>query len=300
MHSAVQLRMGLVFLSILSSVGAGYRTDNFIVDAPTIELARQVGQAAEHHRKEQALTWLGKELPAWQEPCPITVKITLGSPNGCTTFAYDRGKVSRQSMTLEGSTERILGSVLPHETTHLIFAHHFGQPVRRWADEGGAALAEAPANRRRHDAVAREIANTPGRPIPLRRLLTLRDYPPDVTALYAQGYSLARFLVDGRGGPTFMAFVAQGMQNNEWDAAVKAYYGYRSVEELETAWLRDQKINSETRSTKSETNPKLETPNPVAATRLSGLSTSNFRLASDFAIRASRFPPTTAIRSSAE
>ena len=45
-------------------------------------------------------------------------------------------------MTVEGSLERILNSVLPHEVTHTIFAAKFGRPLPRWADEGGAVLSE--------------------------------------------------------------------------------------------------------------------------------------------------------------
>ena len=68
-----------------------------------------------------------------------------------------------------------------------------------------------------------------------------RDYPADVLALYAQGYSVVDFLVRKSSKPTFLAFVAQG-QRDGWDKALQVHYRYRSVEELEQAWrqqLRD-------------------------------------------------------------
>lgn len=220
----------------LFSMGASFRTTNFLVDAPTPQLAQQVGQYAEHYRKEKAQLWLGQEMAPWPEPCPLKVKIAMSGAGGATSFAFDRGRVLGQNMTIEGSIDRLLASVLPHEVTHTVFAQYFRCPVPRWADEGGAVLSEDEVERNRHDMLVRQILNSPGRAMPLRRLFSLRDYPGDVMVLYAEGYSVSQFLVDAGGRQTFLAFVAQGM-NEGWDHAVRASYRYNSVEELEQAWL---------------------------------------------------------------
>jgi hypothetical protein len=57
-----------------------------------------------------------------------------------------------------------------------------------------------------------------------------------VMALYAEGFSVANYLVNTSGKPTFLAFVADGM-NYGWDHAVQSYYRYNNVDELEQAWL---------------------------------------------------------------
>ena len=122
---------------------AGYRTVNFIVEAPTETLARKIGDAAEQYRQTLAIEWTGRPLPRWSRPCPITAQV---SPNlgagGATSFVFDRGEVFNWTMTIQGSEERILDSVLPHEITHTIFASHFRRPLPRWADEGACTTVE--------------------------------------------------------------------------------------------------------------------------------------------------------------
>jgi hypothetical protein len=216
--------------------GASYRTANFLVEAPTPQIAQQIGQMAEHYRREKALQWLGQEMPPWPEPCPLRAKVTMGGAGGATSFAFDRGRVLGQTMTIEGSLERLLNSVLPHEITHTVFAFYFRCPVPRWADEGGAVLSEDEVERQRHDQLVRQILNTPGRAIPLRRLFALKEYPGDVMVLYAEGFSVTQFLVERSSRPTFLAFVQQGMIHG-WDHAVRQHYHYQNVEELEQAWL---------------------------------------------------------------
>src|SRR5262249_13568566 len=137
----------------------------------------------------------------------------------------------------EGSLDRLLASVLPHEVTHTVFAYHFRTPVPRWADEGGSVLGEDDQERLRHDTLVWQILNTPGRVMPLRRLFTLREYPPDVMPLYAQGYSVTNYLVSLSSRPAFLNFVADGMRQG-WDQAVQAHYRFNSVEELEKAWVK--------------------------------------------------------------
>jgi hypothetical protein len=222
-----------------ASMGASYRTQNFVVEAPTAALAEQVGQYAEYYRREKAMQWLGQEMPPWPEPCPLRVTVTPNdNGGGATSFAFDRGRILGQNMHIEGSVNRLLASVLPHEVTHTVFAQYFRQPVPRWADEGGAVFSEDDLERQRHDALVRNILNTPGRPIPLRRLFALREYPNDVMVLYAEGYSVTSFLVGQSNRQTFLAFVNHGMRAG-WDDAAKRYYSYKSVEELEQAWLQN-------------------------------------------------------------
>jgi hypothetical protein len=142
-------------------------------------------------------------------------------------------------MHIEGSYDRLLASVLPHEITHTVFAHYYRCPVPRWADEGGSVLSEDQPERDRHENLARGILATPGRLIPLRRLFVLKEYPDDVMSLYAEGYSVSNFLVSqggDKGRQTFLSFIAHGMRNNDWDGAVQAHYGYRTVNDLERAW----------------------------------------------------------------
>ncbi|HMP06895.1 MAG TPA: hypothetical protein PJ982_11130, partial [Lacipirellulaceae bacterium] len=133
----------VVLVQSLVASAAGYRTANFVVDAPTPQLAREIGDAAEQWRLSLAHEWLGQELPRWSEPCPIKARVApqLGA-GGATSFVFDQGEVFGWRMNIQGSRERILDSVLPHEITHTIFATHFRRPVPRWADEGACTTVE--------------------------------------------------------------------------------------------------------------------------------------------------------------
>jgi hypothetical protein len=230
--------LAFVLVGISASMGAQFRTPNFTVDAPTAEIAKKIGQYAEHYRKEKAIQWLGREMPQWPEPCPIEVTVTMNGAGGATSFAFDRGQVLGQNMHIEGSYERLVNSVLPHEVTHTVFAYYFRCPVPRWADEGGSVLSEDDVERGRHDRMVRDKLNA-GRAIPLRRLLPLKDYPNDmenVMSLYAEGFSVTDFLVSQSSRPEFLKFIADGMRSG-WDDAAKVHYQYENVNALEEAWL---------------------------------------------------------------
>src|SRR5207245_5394864 len=125
---------GLVLIGVFAAMGAQYRTPNFTVEAPTPEIAQKIGQYAEHYRKEKALLWLGREMPRWGRPCPVQVKITMDGAGGATSFQFDEenGQIMDQKMEIEGSLDRLVNSVLPHEVTHTVFAYYFRRPVPRW------------------------------------------------------------------------------------------------------------------------------------------------------------------------
>src|SRR5436309_13380355 len=148
--------LAALLLFVPAAQAANFRTQNFYVTAPTPEMAQEFGQAAESYRKQKAIEWLGQEMPPWPQPCPLIVKPTMSGPGGATTFNYDRGGgYVILAMNIEGGKERMLHSVLPHEVTHTVFAHHFRNPVARWADEGWSGLSPGDGGRADHAPMAR-------------------------------------------------------------------------------------------------------------------------------------------------
>jgi hypothetical protein len=240
--------------------GATYRTTNFVVEAPTAEAARKIGDHAETCRKVIARAWLGRELPDWPRPCPIRVKLTNGEAGGLTSFGFAGGKVSDQEMTLEGRLDRILASALPHEITHTVFAAFFGGPMPRWADEGASLLSEDLREKRRHDQIAADLlARRADYPLP--RLFAIEDYPRDLMGFYGQGYSVSKFLVEMGGRPRFLQFVRDG-QRLGWDAAAREHYKLADCRELDRAWRSWHTVHS------APTTASTARPDRTAATAL--------------------------------
>ena len=233
----------LVVLAAVLALGAGrvsaasHRTANFVIDAPTDGQARKIGAAAEQYRHDLAVEWLGKPLPRWNRPCPIKAQVAphLGA-GGATSFVFDAGEVFGWTMTIQGSEERILDSVLPHEITHTIFASHFRRPLPRWADEGACTTVEHPVERARQHRLLIEHLTT-GRGIAFPEMFAMREYPADVLPLYSQGYSLARYLIERGGRHRYVAFVGDGLATDDWTGALQRHYAVAGVAQLQHTWL---------------------------------------------------------------
>jgi RNA polymerase sigma factor (sigma-70 family) len=215
-------------------------TPNFVVEGVPSRTARLIAEAAENHRKQQALQWLGKELPRWSEPCRINVRIdeNLKQGSGATTFQFVDSKVE-QAMMLEGSLVRVLSDLLPHEVTHTVLASHFRKPIPRWADEGIASLAESPEEQQSHERKLPEIVNS-GRMMKLSKLFAHKDFPSDVQVFCCQSQSIARYLLEHKNAKTLIAFVKDGM-DDDWNRAVKKHYGFATVDDLEEYWLESKR-----------------------------------------------------------
>jgi hypothetical protein len=217
---------------------APYRTRNFAVSAPSDEIAERVGQLAEHYREQLAIAWLGEPMRNWERPCQIVVKVGRMGAGGATTFQFNRGEVYGWRMEVSGSLERILDSVLPHEVNHTIFASHFRRPLPRWADEGAATLTEHESEKNRQRMLLGEVMRS-GERFPMRQLLAMKEYPSGgqrrVLTMYAQGWSLADYLVQHGGKTKFLRFL-EDAHRADWDAAVAKHYGIDDVDTLETTW----------------------------------------------------------------
>jgi hypothetical protein len=173
----------------------------------------------------------------WAAPCVMTVRIgpSLGA-GGATTFMFDQGEVFGWRMSIQGPRERIFDSVLPHEVTHMVLATHFRRPLPRWADEGAATSAECGAEREKHYRMLWEFLHT-RRGIAFAAMFAMTEYPPDVMPLYAQGFSLADYLIQQGGRRKFLAFLEEGMTSRQWSAAIARHYDKANLGQLQDGWL---------------------------------------------------------------
>jgi len=242
-----RLLRAALLVAVVMSLGASrpyysVRSPHFIVSAPTKQLAEEICQAAEQFRRDLAIEWLGHELPPWQMPCPIKADV---SPNlgagGATSFVFRGGAPSDWTMNIQGSRERVLDSVLPHEITHTIFATHFGRPLPRWADEGACTTVEHASEKAKQDNFLIQFltpdAGGKTRGIPFNRMFQMKDYPPDILPLYSQGYSLARFFIEQGGKPKFVQYVGEGMRTSDWPTTTQKFYGFSSLSDLQLTWV---------------------------------------------------------------
>ena len=77
LRTAILICPALVPAGPSSATAAGYKTTNFTVSAPTSQLAKAIGDRAEACRRDQAIEWLGEELPPWLKPCPIHARVAV-------------------------------------------------------------------------------------------------------------------------------------------------------------------------------------------------------------------------------
>ncbi|MEM9701942.1 MAG: hypothetical protein AAF907_05820 [Planctomycetota bacterium] len=248
---------------------ARHRTKNFICYAKDARLAREVCMEAERQREVLAMKWLGKTIPDWPEPCPITVTACFPGKGagGATTFGFHtvrrNGRVEPAvggfRMQVEGSRERLLDSVIPHEVNHTIFASHFRKPLPRWADEGAATLVEFKSEKMRQRRTLVRQWNT--HRYRVSNLITQTEYPGNprrpapgdadkVMQVYAQGYSLADYLIQRGGQTAFLKALEDASRKipgggrggidweyplDRWDASLRKHFGL-TVKDLEKEW----------------------------------------------------------------
>lgn len=241
----MEARKWLVALAVIcgasmvntSAWGASARSRHFLVKAPTQAQATRIAEAAEQFRRDLAIEWLGRELPPWPDVCPIVADVAPNNPaGGATSFIFQGGQPRAWQMSVQGTEERVLDSVLPHEITHTIFATHFGQPLPRWADEGACTTVEHESEIAKHKVLLNQFLRT-SRGIPFNRMFAMRDYPRDILPLYAQGHSLANFLIQQGGKRKYIEFVEDGLTTNRWPEAVQRHYGFPDLSELQLTWV---------------------------------------------------------------
>jgi hypothetical protein len=120
--------------------------------------------------------------------------------------------------------------------THTIFATYFRRPLPRWADEGACTTVEHRSEIAKQERMLIQFLKT-RRGIAFSEMFAMKEYPRDVMPLYAQGHSLAQWMIESRGRKAFLEFLADGMQDENWPRAVREHYGFQGLAPLQNAWL---------------------------------------------------------------
>jgi hypothetical protein len=68
-------------------------------------------------------------------------------------------------------------------------------------------------------------------------MFAMKEYPRDILPLYAQGHSLATFLIAQGGKQKYLKFVGAGLRGDEWGRATSEFYGFENLGALQKSWL---------------------------------------------------------------
>jgi hypothetical protein len=223
-------------------------TANFrVFHTQSPEQAERVARAAESARLALAGKWLGEAPPAWSPRCDIYLhpnrtdyaRATAApeSNPGHSTIKLEEGRVVGRRIDLRCDDAHLLRATLPHETTHVVLAGHFGRHhVPRWADEGMAVLSEP---RERIDLHLRNLPrhDRDGQLFGVGQLLRMEEYPAarSIGPFYAQSVSLVELLAQRKGPRAFTQFLRDGLDSG-YEGALKKHYGIAGFAELERLW----------------------------------------------------------------
>ncbi len=242
------LLVALLILLAMRSVGsaATARTENFVVQAVDQVTAEGIAQACEHYRAELAQKWGGKLLAPWDSPAIIQIRVDRSDGGGATTFWTHAGRVTRLEGKWQGTRQKLINNVVPHEVLHTVLATLVPtHKVPLWLHEGIAVTAESPAERSRsRSRVIASLLTQPTRGLTMRELMGVKEHPlrPDkVRQFYDQSHSLVEFLMERAGRQKVIAWISEGVRTDgslgAWQATLTRHYGFRDVLDFQNQWL---------------------------------------------------------------
>jgi hypothetical protein len=207
------------------------------------KLAEAVAEAAEARRADIFARWSGPPGGAWGPKCDIFLHgdanglaEDTNQPVGATGHAavrIDGGRPVGRRIDLRADDETAVEVSLPRELTHVVLADLFpSQAPPRWAVEGMAVLAAAPAEVDRYLRTAARCRKD-GELLPVATLLGLTAPPADrVTGFYVGSVALVEFLVRCKGEKAFTTFLRDGQRYGVPDA-LKRQYGVADARHLD-------------------------------------------------------------------
>lgn len=219
----------------LSSAGAAglSRNENFMVMAPTQELADRVLKAAEQFRHDVAVQWLGAPLPPSVGPAIVHVELSE-TRDDAFTWAKNGPDRKYHSVYLTTSLDQAVGSTLKHEITHVVLATRFPDRLPVWLEEGCAGYADDASRLKTRRAILDWFARTGNWPN-LAQVLNAKKLSAADRSSYAIACSVTHFLMD-RGSRQHLIAFGELVQEQGPEAALKSSYGFASIEELGEEW----------------------------------------------------------------
>ena len=197
----------MLILAGLTSAAFGANV-NFVIKTKSPHNATYAAQAERYYKNVSAY-WFGKSHPVLWKPVELHIKEGQIGAGGATTFTIDEktGHVYNFTMSIQGSRERLLDSVIPHEVNHVVLYTIIRRRFSRYFDEGAATLWEHPVELANQHATLRKNMH---RLKPSKLWMDRLNYPSDmqdVLLFYAQGYMSTKFLVDRFGPEKFITFL---------------------------------------------------------------------------------------------
>lgn len=208
------------------------RTKNFVVRGLH---AQEVADKAELSRRVIAQRFLGRTLPDWSTPARIDSLPGGGDYGGGSTFFFFTGGMPGIEGKWLGNRRTMLENVVPHEVCHTVVASHFKRPTPRWYDEGLAQCVEGRRPQEFHRQLVVQRLQS-GRAFPTSKLFGMSEYPRDMSTLYAQGHSVASYLIGLKGPREYIRFGEIGLASG-WEKGAAEVYGFRDLKHLQQSWL---------------------------------------------------------------
>lgn len=215
-------------------------SDNFIIQNRwTQQQKDQWEQVAEEWRAKWMQEFVGHDIPYTSK-----VRLTINfdrEPSGVTMYQFDRnGNIASMSMVVNGPVSNVQYSVLPHEVMHSVSAYYFRTSPPRWSDEGYCTFIEP----QRH-------VPPWSRRFRFKEIMNMQNYPQDVGSFYAQSTSMVGWLVNLKDKQHFRDFIGDYLnQEGDWPVFLDKYYGFKSYEEAEQAWLSSLNLGESPNSTR--------------------------------------------------
>ncbi len=208
---------------------------NFIVHAPSQQLADSMLAKAEIYRRDLATAWLGETLPTGDGPVIVHLQLS-NEHDHAAMLPLEKPRRSHHVVWLKTNASMAQGPTLAHELLHCVLATRFGPRLPVFAQEGCASEqddAEVLAVRRHKLG---EMVST-GRWPALRGVLDAPHFAATDQTSYTVACSLADFLFTQGSRPRFLQFAMDGA-TGDWDSAVRRNYNFDSLATLETQWQR--------------------------------------------------------------
>lgn len=235
-HARLEVWALLIALSALGTAEAEtaftVESQNFLITAPTAELAQECLDSAETYRREIAQCWLGEELPPSVGRTVIRLKLSDREDEALSLLADSRERLSHcvwLTASLSG-----MRTALAHELAHVVLATRYPGEVPAWVHEGIAGRYDGPERQATRNGILAWFSRTNNWP-QLERLLQAAGISRQDMASYSAAVSLSEFLLV-RGDRSRLVEFALAGRGQGWDAALQRHYQIQDVAQLQALW----------------------------------------------------------------